>query len=413
MTAMSDRLLRRSAWVGPWFLLAAVAVRLATHVASPYRSATAWPAALDAFGFVLVVSAFVVTGALIVRRQPRNTIGWLLQAIGVVSGVGLLADSYARYGLLISPGSVPGADVAAVLNEGMWAPVIGLMGTFLLLLYPDGQLPSPRWRVVAWLCGMTIAGLTATMYLTPGRLAIGPLPTLTNPLGWESAQPYLAVLLRLFLVLLPVCIVACAFALVRRFRRSQGTERLQLTWLAAAGAAVALVFLLGMAASLLVEIGPSRAQPVWLTVLDHVSFLSFALLPAAIGTAILRHRLYGIDVIINRALVYGSVTATLAGVYLASVLLLQLLLNPLTRESDLAVAGSTLAVAALFRPARFRFQAAVDRRFYRSRYDAARTLDEFAAKLRHELDVDAVGADLRQAVSDTVQPAHVSLWLRA
>jgi hypothetical protein len=209
---------------------------------------------------------------------------------------------------------------------------------------------------------------------------------------------------------LPLCIVASAVALVRRFRRSYGVEREQIKWLAAAGAVVALLYLVTMLATLAGSLTPE--QPRWVSALQEASILSFLMLPIAIGIAILRHRLYDIDRLINRALVYGLLTATLAGAYLGSVLLLQLALGPLTKESDLAIAGSTLAVAGLFGPARRRIQASVDMRFYRGRYDAARTLNAFADRLRHEVDLEAVGTGLRAAVHDTVQPVHVSLWLR-
>jgi hypothetical protein len=406
MSLPSDGFLRRSAWVVPVGLIVMTALAVMIFFGGGEEATV--NEALDAVGFWVVIMMFPLMGLLILRRQPRNTMGWLLQGVGMVWCVGAFADNYARYGLMVNPGSLPGPDVAAAINGGIWAPALGLMGTFVLLLYPDGHLPSPHWRLVAWLSAATVLSLTATLYLTPGELELSPVPGLENPLGWEAARAELNNLLGVLLALLPVCILACAAGLVRRFRRSRGTERLQLKWLATAAAGVAVLFLCAM---LLPLVMPDSARP-WLAVLDRLSFLSFALLPAAIGVAILRHRLYDIDLVINRALVYGTLTATLASTYLGSVLLLQLLLDPLTSQSDLAVAGSTLAVAALFRPARARIQGSVDRRFYRSRYDAARTLDAFAASLRHQLDLDAVGTDLRTAVTDTVQPAHVSLWLR-
>ncbi len=413
---VSDKALRRLAWAVWWFLVAMMVVALPLSFLDQEVAAESWGSGgnVGEFVFAGVVMVFPLVGLLILRRQPRNPVGWLLMAVGLTWGVGALADNYAAYGLLVNPGSVPAPDIVAALNEGSWVPWIGSMGTFLILLYPDGHLPSPRWRPVAWLSAVTILVLTAAVVFLPGQLEESPVPTLQNPLGSEAARPVINALLFTFLPLLPLCIVACAVALVRRFRRSRGIEKQQLKWLAAAGAVVAFLYLLTMVMVLLKETSTFSGDVAgWVTTLQNVSILSFVLLPVAIGIAILRHGLYEIDVIINRALVYAFLTATLAGVYLGTVLLLQLVLNPLTQQSDLAVAGSTLAVAALFRPARTKIQATVDRRFYRSRYDAARTLDTFADRLRSELDLDAVGTDLRAVVGETMQPAHVSLWLRS
>jgi hypothetical protein len=363
-------------------------------------------------GLIVIAASFPVTGALIVRRQPRNRVGWLLQGIGAVWALALLTDNYVRYGWGVNPGSLPRPDMVAALNAIVWVPAIGLMGTFLVLLYPDGRLPSPRWRPLAWTSAVAIVGLLITLCLTPGQVEVGPEPSTPNPFGWQSARPVLAVLAGVFLALLPGCVVASAAALVLRFRRSVGVERQQLKWLATAGALVAGLFLLAMAVPRIVSVAgsPGEGTLSWLGVLDDVSFLSFAFLPAAIGIAILRYGLYEIDVIINRALVYSFLTLALAGVYLSAVLLLQLVLSPVTQQSDLAVAGSTLAVAALFNPARERIRRGVDRRFYRSRYDAARTLDDFVDRLRRELDLDAVGRNLRTAVDESLHPTSVTLW---
>ena len=413
MTSLSDRTLRRLAWAVWWFFLAMLAVGLPFELAEQSRSAEAWGGAQGGaadVAFIVMLLTFPLTGLLILRRLPRNTVGWLLQAVGLVWGLNGLAANYANYGLVVNPGSLPGADVVAALNEGIWAPGIGLMGTFLILLFPDGHLPSRAWRPVAWLCAVTMVLVPVAVVLDPGRLEESPVPTMSNPLAQEWAAPVLEVALAVLVPLLALCIVASAVGLVSRFRHSRGIERQQLKWLATAGAAVAAVFLVTIVSTLLTL--ATSPTPAWVTGLQAVSMPVFVLLPVAIGVAILQHRLYDVDVVINRALVYVLLTAALAGVYLGSVLLLQRALEPLTSQSDLAVAGSTLAVAALFRPARARIQAGVDRRFYRSRYDAAQTLDVFVDRLRHQVDLDAVGDDLRSAVRETVQPAHVSLWLR-
>ncbi|MBA2530490.1 MAG: hypothetical protein H0V23_00025 [Nocardioidaceae bacterium] len=412
---MSDRGLRRLAWASWWFLPAMVVVGVILSFANQPTTAEYGDngIAVGEILFLVVVLAFPVTGILILRRQPRNTIGWLLQGIGFVWSLSFFADNYVVYGALVNPGSLPGPEVVAALAAGSWAPPIGLMATFLILLYPNGRLPSPRWRPIAWLSAANIVAVTAIVVLAPGQLEDSSIPNLRNPLGLESAETVLRVFLPVTLSLLAFSVVACAVALVRRYRRSHGVERMQLRWLAAAGALVAATYLITILASLPTSTGLySDQSPAWVGLLQTVSILSFVLIPTAIGIAVLRHGLYDLDVVINRTLVYGSLSATLAGVYLASVLLLQFLLSPLTDQSDLAVAGSTLAVAALFRPARSRIQSLVDRRFYRSRYDAARTLDAFAGQLRHDLNLDAVGTDLCLAVGETVQPTLVSLWLR-
>ncbi|MDQ3105770.1 MAG: hypothetical protein M3Q87_11280 [Actinomycetota bacterium] len=411
-TDLSDSALRR--WAGAVSGLVVGCVLTGALITSidATQPAGSWGGSgiLGELGFLLVIVSFPLIGLLILIQQPRNRIGWLLQGIGLAWGLPELLFAYAHWGLVVDPGSLPGADVVAAVNEGTWTFGIGTMGIFLILLFPDGRLPSPRWRPVAWAGGGSLVIGAALISLSPGGMEESPIPTMQNPIALESLEPVLFVLMGVVLPLLPLSILASAVALVRRFHRSHGVEREQIKWLATAGAVVAGLYLVTMLATLVVSFAEETPRPV--SAMQEASLLSFLLLPVAIGIAILRHRLYDIDRLINRALVYGSLTAILAGTYLGSVLLLQLVLNPLDDQSDLAVAGSTLAVAALFGPARRRIQATVDKRFYRSRYDAARTLDAFAARLRHEVDVDAVGTDLRSAVNQTVQPTHVSLWVR-
>ena len=410
---LSGRTLRKLAWAGLWFLSVVLAVQVPLLFAEP-PGAPVVPAGevARAILWAFILWTFPLTGLLILRQQPRNTIGWLLMGFGLAWGLGVLTDNYVRLSLLLDPGWLPRPDVAAALNQGSWAPGIGLAGTFLLLLYPDGHLPSPRWRPVAWLSAVAIVMVTVAADLSPGRLEMTVLPAQENPLALESAGMVLEVLLVVSLALLWLCVLSCAVALAWRLRRSSGLQRRQLKWLAAAGVVQAVLLLLSVIATELAATLSPDPQPAWLTALDTFRLVSFALLPAAIGVAILRHRLYDLDVVINRALVYGTLTAILGGVYLGSVLLLQLTLAPVTDQSDLAVAVSTLTVAALFRPVRARVQAGVDRRFYRSRYDATRTLEAFTARLRDEVELGSVSTDLRDVVEQTVQPVTVSLWLR-
>ncbi|WP_432477240.1 hypothetical protein [Nocardioides sp. GXQ0305] len=403
----SDRRLRLLAAAAWWFFAGALLSRGVLALATP--GGVDGDAVADGVVVMLVLLAFPLAGVLILRRQPRNVVGWMLSAIGVVWAIGGYADGYAYYGLVVDPGSLPAPTVAGLVANGIWAPAIGLTGTFLFLLFPDGHLPGRRWRPLAVVSGAAVVLVTACVYASPGPLVEGPAAGLPNPWGIESLGRALAVALDVLIPIFAVCILASAVSLVVRFRRSRGTERQQLTWLAAAAATVGTVFLAGIASSLAF---PDQADSAWQETLDNLGFLLLGLLPLTIGLAVLRYRLFDIDVVINRALVYGSLTVCLAGVYLGSVLLLQLALRPLTASSDLAVAASTLAVAAMFGPARQRIQSAVDRRFYRSRYDAARTLSAFGTRLRREIDIDTIGDDLVRTVHEAVQPTEATLWLR-
>lgn len=413
--ALSDRTLGRLAWAVWWLMVAVIVSGVPLLLVDRQSSPDAWGGSgvVGDLMFAGVILTFPLVGLLILRRQPRNTIGWLLQAIGLVWALNGLAENYAVFGMVAEPGSLPGPEFVAAFSEAGWIPAIGVMGTFLFLLFPDGHLPSRRWRPVAWVCGVTMVLGTVAIMLDPGTMEESPVPNTQNPLGWAAGAPLLNVVLFVVLPLLPLGIVACAASLVVRFRRSVGVERLQLKWLALAGAVVAILFVITLLMAAVSElVAFSDSVDAVARALQLMSLVSFVLVPLSIGIAILRHGLYEVDVVINRALVYGALSATLAGVYLGSVLLLQLILSPVTSQSDLAVVGSTLAVAALFRPARRRIQRLVDRRFYRSRYDAGRTLDEFTDRLRHQVDLDAVGADLRDVVDTSVRPAHVSLWIR-
>ena len=397
---MTDRTLSRLGWLTLGSSALAVGAESAAAVAAGLGA--------DPFGVALLWFPFV--GALIIHRQARNTIGWILLAIGGVTVPFALLNAYAAYGLALEPGSLPRPDVALALAAPGWIPFIVLSGTFLILLFPDGRLPSPRWRPWAWLCTIVMTVSFAGILVLPGPLNESGYGEIANPLALDALRPVAGAVF-VVIAVIPVSIVGCAIALVMRFRRSHGQERQQLKWLALGAGATAGLYLVSLAASL-TKGSFGEGDPRWVTVLQTVAVYSFLLIPAAIGIAILKHRLYDIDVIVNRALVYAALTATLGVSYLVGVLLLQQLFAPLTRGSDLAIAGSTLAVAALFRPLRLRTQRAVDRRFFRRRYDAAQIVETFSARLRDKVDLDALGGDLRTVVRDTMQPTHVSLWLR-
>ena len=391
--------MRRLPWIlfGIAALLSATGVVLLAQVPSEALERADNSFVLSAL-FAAILLVFGLVGALVASRLPRNPIGWLFIALALIEGVYELAFGYTHYALHADPGALPGAEWVAWVSN--WTgPLSPMLIVAALLLFPDGRPPTPRWRWVLWLCVPQVALTLMQFALAPGPL--DEFRSLDNPVGVDGApwladinsEPFISVL-----------VMAAAAALVVRFRRSSGVERQQVKWFAfAAGLMAAFLVVGGLAQSV---VGDENTEDSIAAGFVFAAFI--AGVPVAAGIAILRHRLYDIDVVINRTLVYGALTATLGATYLALVLLLGLAVG----ESNLAIAASTLAVAGLFGPARARIQAVVDRRFYRRRYDAAQTLEGFGSRLREELDLETLAGDLGGVVRETMQPAHVSLWLR-
>jgi hypothetical protein len=345
--------------------------------------------------------AFATVGALILARRPGNRIGWLCWAIGFTFTLSNLSSSQLWQALTANGDWSAAWALAAQLGTVAYlGTLLGLL-PFLILLFPTGRLLSPRWRPVAWTLGLVTGLYLTARLLTPGPVSPG-LPA--NPLGLESAEGLLQLIQAIAGVAAPILVLAVVASLVLRFRRSQGDERQQLKWLTYAVAIDAAVpWTVGVAAE--------RSAPL---VGELVLFpVAVSLIPIAIGVAVLKYRLYEIDRVINRTLVYGLLTVVLGAVYAAGVFAAGRLLDPADGESELAVAASTLAVAALFQPARRRIQAVVDRRFNRRRYDATRTIEAFSRRLRDEIELDTLSAELLGVVDQTMQPTAISLWLKS
>ena len=347
----------------------------------------------------VAAAGFSTVGAVITSRRPNNTIGWLLNAAGFLLGLNHFSCEYAIYTSLAQSGSLAGGRAAAWLAFWLFVPPFALL-VFMFLLFPTGRLPSSRWR---WFAGFSViaASIAAVSMAFSSRVAyLGPVP---NPLGIESVrdidrivEPFLFTLLLL-----------SASSMFVRLHRAIGVERQQIKWFAYAAAVAVSGSIVGH--SLFVATDASWLW--WVGVIPGI--VGVLGMPVAMGIAILRYRLYEIDTLINRTLVYGSLTAMLVALYFSGIVVLQRVFVVLTGEqSTLAVVVSTLLIAALFNPLRRSMQSFIERRFYRRKYDAAKTLEAFSAKLRDETDLDALSDDLVGVVRETMQPAHVSLWLR-
>jgi hypothetical protein len=376
---------RRVTWIAPAL---AAGVVVAHQLAYGIADAAQWTFSI---GFVV----YAAVGGLIADRYPRNPVGWLFCVVGVVFAAGDLASDYADHG------GNPGATALAVINTGTGPSTLVILG-LALMLFPTGRFLSRGWRRAAFALIAANAALSAVLVLEPGPLSDA--SGVVNPLGLDAAAGLLHTLSDLGGLVVVGTVLTAVAAVVARFRAVHGLERQQLKWLAlmALAGLGLLVFLLVL--DRLTNLETGTGQVVAGVILGAISTA-----PAlAAAVAILRYRLYDVDVVINRALVYGALTALLGGTYLGLVLLIGLAVG----KSGFAVAASTLAVAALFGPARARIQGAVDRRFYRRRYDAAHALAGFGARLRDQIELDALSSELRGVVDECLQPAHVSLWLR-
>ncbi len=341
-------------------------------------------------------------GALAASRLPRNAVGWLFCALGLGLILSILSQDYAIRALISAPGSLPAGEFMAWV--GSWLPAGGGVATFLMLLFPTGRLPSRRWRPVAWAAALDsfiLAAAAAWLTAPPGA---EDLHAFNGPESF--GEGLVAALLGSSFLLAVLIALAAAIAVILRLKRARGDERQQLKWFVYAATVLSVMVLIPNL--------PSPIVPSYLIRWTNVIVLAaFGGLPIAAGIAILKHRLYDIDLIINRTLVYGTLTAFLGLAYYGMVIVLQQLISERIAGSGLVVAGSTLAVAALFGPARSRIQEAVDRRFNRRKFDAQMTIEAFSARVRDEINIDDLTSHLLDVVSETMQPSHVALWLRS
>ena len=389
----SPKTLSRLAWIlcGVCLLLYATALLLLILSRGHARPEPFAPFAGSLID-LLTSGVLPVVGAVIASHRPRNPIGWLLLIGALTSSLASLGGEWAFRALILDPGSLPGGGPALLMMQTMWIFNLTVL-PLVMLLFPDGTLPSPRWRVVAaFALAPAAVGFPLLIVSTWGQS--------TSDLLREENLGVGDLIILGVIVCALVSVCASIVSLILRYVRGGATRRRQIQWLMVAAT---ILLLDGITASLF------ETDALWRQVLSSISFYA---IPLAMAVAILRYRLYEIDRIINRALVYGVITLVLAGGYWVSVLVLQSVL-PVAESSPLVVAASTLAIVALFRPLRSRVQSFIDRRFYRTRYDAERTVATFGARLRQEIDLDELNSDLVGIVHRTMQPTTVTLWLRS
>ncbi len=401
------------AWLA-WSLGGLSVVMFAAGVAFALLSSFVGGAGLSGDFLIFVpFLAFPMVGALIASKRPENSIGWICLAAGLFWMLIVLGEGSDAYWRATDPGWARSTVTLDALTFWSWVPPVGLLGIYLILLFPDGKLPSRRWRPFAWFAGAVMALISVGFVFVPGPLEGH--EGIQNPFGleWLAWVENVAVFI---VLMLPLCVLVSAFSLILRYRRSGGVAREQIKWLAFAASLVGLVYFGDLVVELVFapdSLADDAAPPLWVEISRSMILLSYAGVPVSVGFAILRHRLYDIEIIINRALVYTTLTLVLAVVYVGSIVVLQAAFRALTgQDTQLAVVASTLVMAALFSPLRRRIQSFIDRRFYRGKYDAAKTVEAFSARLRDETDLEALSDDLLAVAWDTMQLEHISLWLR-
>jgi hypothetical protein len=401
---------RTAAWLAGTLCLLGVVLAASTLLLAHLNGRTPGEILIDEgiLTIAILVVAFSVVGAVISSHRPENAVGWLFCCAALFQGLSVFTYEYAIYALITKPGSLPLGAEMSWMSPWIWAPGLGLILVFLPLQFPDGRLPSRRWRPVAWLGGASIV-----LICVPTLIILWPkrgTALLGGPVNNEEGPAQILDLL-VEVVAFPLMLVAglgAVISLLVRFRRARGEERQQIKWFTSAAALTLLLVFL-------VE-GIPEGNRLFEAITAAGAVLVVPSIPVAAGIAILRYRLYDIDILINRTLVYGALTALLATIYFGGVAATQAIFRTLTgqeRQPQLAIVVSTLVIAALFNPLRRRIQGFIDRRFYRSKYDARKTLEEFSTKLRDETNLDSLSDDLVGVVRETMQPTHVSLWLRS
>jgi signal transduction histidine kinase len=398
MTERAARRLARAAfllWVA--FVASSFAFRLATKTRAGHPGVD-----VGSVLFTIATASFAIVAILILARQPRNRIGWILMIIGLG-----WQEPFEAYGQFALSRGVPGGALSIAVSAPLWAPPIALMGTVLLLRFPNGQLLSPRWRKLEWLSAFAIAFTVVVILFSPGDLGDSGYPHVRNPLGIEALRPLITATLPLIL-LIPLTILASAVGLAIRFRRSSGAERLQMKWLTTAAATVAVIYLVAMVAS--VDTAWLQAKTAtWVAIIQNLALISFVLIPVAIGFAVLKHRLYDIDVVINKSLVYGALAAFITAVYVAIVVGLGHAIGS-NRSLGLSIAA-TAVVAVAFQPFRERVQHLANRIVYGKRATPYEVMSGFAARIGGAYATEQLGPAMARLLVDGTGARRAEIWL--